>query len=147
MDWIILRSRRAPAFWAPVAVILLIVVPLGVATQLWVANEVQELRALSASDPRAAAVAAERILRSSSWALCGFLVLTSALLARYVQLGLRQGRLPPEGWWSLGAHRAATGGTARRLGRAGLALALILVLAGISMVFLVDHLIETVHAA
>ena len=76
-----------------------------------------------------------------------FCLLASTLLARYFHLGLRQGRLPPGGWWSLGAHRAATGTTAQRLARFGLGLSALLALLGITAFFVVNRLIESLLAA
>jgi len=146
MAWVSIRSRRAPAFWAPIAVALVLALLLGVCAQLWVTDHIRGLQALAGSDPQAARAAAERMLRGLGWFLGGFFLLSSALLVRYFQLGLRHGRLPAPGWWSLGAHRAATGATAQRLGRVGLGLSVALGLLGIALVVLVDHLIESLLA-
>jgi hypothetical protein len=120
---------------------------LGVCVQLWVAEHIAALEALAKSEPFMARVVAEDGLRRLSRFLAGFCVFSSALLARYFQLGLRQGRVPPHGWWSLGSHRAATGTTARRLGRVGLCLAALLSLLGVAAMLLMEHLIESLlHA-
>jgi hypothetical protein len=147
MAWARIRSRRDPAFWAPLGFAVLVGPALGLAAQLWLADRLRRLQALAATDPASALVAAEHVLRGLGWLIGGFALLSSGLLARYFQLGLQQGRLPPFGWWwSLGAHRAATGATARRLGRAGLCLAALLGLLGIATVFLVNHLIQVLLA-
>ena len=147
MAWVTLRSRRAPAFWAPLAVVLLVALLLGLFAHSWATNHIRHLQALAESEPQAARVAAEHTLRGLSEFAGVFCVLASSFLARYFQLGLRQGRLPPGGWWSLGAHRAATGTTARQLSRAGLGLSALLALLGIITFFLVNHLVESLFAA
>jgi hypothetical protein len=141
MPWVTIRSRRAPACWAPIAVVLVVVVPLGVRAQSWVTEYLRRLEAIRESDPVAARVAAEQALRTFGWLSCGFVLVIATVFARYFWLGLRQERLPPAGWWSLGAYRAATGATAERIARAGLVLALLLALLGVGSVFLVMRLI------
>lgn len=141
MPWVTIRSRRAPAFWAPIVVVLLAVLPLGVWAQSWVTAYIRHLEALRTSDPIAARVAAEQALRLFGWGTCGFVLVIAVVFARYFWLGLRQERLPPAGWWSLGAYRAATGATAERLARAGLVVAFLLALFGVGSVFLVIRLI------
>ena len=147
MAWVRIRSIRDPAVWAPFAAAVLIGPLLGVCLHLGVASYLRDLQELSTSDPGAAAAAAERTLRGLAWFLTGFVLLFSALLGRSCQLGLRQGRMPPLGWWSLGAYRVATGATARRLGYVGLALAALLGLLGIALPFIVDHFIEALLSA
>ena len=147
MAWVSIRSRRAPAFWAPLVVALLVVLLLGLCAQLWVTDHIRHLQAFAKSEPKEAGAVAELTLRGLGWFTGGFCLLSSALLVRYFQLGLRQGRVPPHGWWSLGAHRAATGTTAQRVGRVGLWLAILLGLLGIASMFLVNHLIESFLAA
>ena len=146
MPCVILRARRAPAFWVPFAVVFPAALALGVLAQLWATDHIRHLQALAQSDPQAARAAAEHTLRGMGAFVGCFSLLVSTLLARYFQLGLRQGRLPPRGWWSLGAHRAATGTMARRLGRAGLGLSVLLALLGITTFLLVNRLIESLLA-
>ena len=146
MAWVSIRSRRDPAFWGPLALALLVAPLLGLGAHLWVTGHIRDLQVLADSEPRAARAAAEHTLRGLSWLVGGFCLVSSALLGRYFQLSLRQGRLPPHGWWSLGAHRAATGTTARRLASLGLGLAAVVGLLGIVTVFLVEHLIEALLA-
>jgi hypothetical protein len=78
------------------------------------------------------------------WFATGSTLLVSILLARGCQLGLREGRIPPSGWWSLGAHRVAIGATALCVGRAGLVLAGLLALLGVATGILFEHLIDNV---
>ena len=142
MAWIRIRSRREPGFWLPlVAAPVLALLP-SLLAQQWVADHVRSLEALAGSDPEAAALGAERALRALGWGAGGFCLLAAALLARCCQLGLREGRLPPAGGWSLGAHRAATGATARRLARAGLALAAVLAALGLLAALQIERLIR-----
>jgi hypothetical protein len=146
MPWIPLRSKRDPAFWVPLVLALLFVLVLGIGAQRWATGHLLDLQAAAERDPRSAAAGAERTLRNLSWTVGGFCLLNAVLLARHCQLGLRQGRLPPRGWWSLGAHRMAVGPTADRLGRVGLLLALVLGLVGIVIMFLFDRLIDSLVA-
>jgi len=147
MAWVTLRARRDPAFWAPIVGALIAALVFGLVAQLWTADYIRELQVLAKSDPDGARVAAERTLRGLGWFLGGFCLLIAAVFARYFQLGVRQGRLPPGGWWSLGAHRAATGTTAQRIGRVGLWLSVFLAILGIAGSLLVIHLIESLLAA
>jgi hypothetical protein len=142
MAWVSIRSRRAPAFWAPLVLAPLLAMLLALLAQHQVDAHVRSLEALAESDPQAAARAAEGALRALAWLAGGFSVFAAGLLGRYFQLGLRQRRLPPAGWWwSLGAHRAATGPTAQRLARLGLALAALLALLGLAAGFYLEYLI------
>jgi len=108
---------------------------------LWARHHLEQIQRLGASDPQAAAAAAERGLRLLGEAVCGFSLVCAALLARYFQLGLREERLPPSGWWSLGARRAAVGAGARALGRFGLGLSALLAAAGVGCLVAVDRLL------
>ncbi len=113
------------------------VLPVGVWARSWVTEYISHLEAIGESDAGAARVAAEQALQLFGWFTCGFLLVIAIALARYFWLGLRHERLPPPGWWSLGAYRAATGTTAERIARAGLVLAFLLALFGTGSVFLV----------
>jgi hypothetical protein len=141
--WIRIRSRRSAAFWAPlVAAPLLALLP-SLLAQHWLDDHLPSLQALAASDPEAAARGAERGLRAVAWTAGGLALLVAALLARSCQLGRREGRLPPAGWWSLGARSAATGATAERLARAGLAVAALLAGLGLALALQVERLIRS----
>ena len=104
------------------------------------------LRSLADSDASAAQLEAQRWIREIAWSLAALLVVFAALLGRSCQLGLRQQRMPPAGWWSLGAYRVATGSTALRVGRAGLALALLIALLGIAFPLLVERFLHALPA-
>ena len=131
MKWQTIRSWRDPGFWLPLASAVCVVLVLGVVAQSWTRGYLQELRLLGVSDPRAAAAAAERGLLVLGQAVFGFTLVFGALFFRYFQLGFRQQRLPPCGWWSLGARRALLGSYALRFSRIGLALSLVLPIAGV----------------
>jgi hypothetical protein len=120
---------------------VLLVVPLGLLARHWTQAHLRSLQAIAESDPQAAAHAAGGMLRAFGWLAAGLCALTAGLLASACQLGLRRGCLPPAGWWSLGAHRAATGRTAQRAGRLGLALSTVLVLLGLALALSAEHLV------
>src|SRR5262245_4521884 len=141
MEWQTIRSWRDPGFWLPLASALLLVLALALGSDLWVRHYIQRLQSLHASDPHAAAAAAERGLRLLGRVVCGFSLVSAALLARYFQLGLREQRLPPSGWWSLGARRAAVGASARSLSVVGLGLSVLLALAGVGCLLAMRHLL------
>ena len=130
MEWQTIRSWRDPGFWLPLASAIGLVSLLGVAAHFWTRSYLQELNALGVSDPPAAAAAAGRDLRLLGQTVFGFSLASGALFFRYFQLAIREQRLPPSGWWSLGVRRVAVGSGARRLSRMGLAVSLLLPAAG-----------------
>jgi hypothetical protein len=142
MEWQTIRSWRDRGFWLPLACAVLLVLSLALGGDLWVRRYIQELQVLRVSNPEAAAVAAERGLRLLGQAVGGFALGCSVLLARYFQLGFREQRLPPSGWWSLGARRAAVGPRARSLSLFGLGLSVLLAAAGVGCVVATRHLLE-----
>jgi len=142
MEWQTIRSWRDPGFWLPVASAGCLVLALGVAAEFWTHSYLQQLQSLSASDPAAAAAAAERGLRLLGEAVFGFTLVSGALIFRYFQLGFRQHRLPPSGWWSLGVRRATVGPGARRLARLGLVVSLLLPVAGVGCLVAIRYLLE-----
>jgi hypothetical protein len=141
MERQILRSWRDPRFWLPLTGALGIALAVALLGRLWLLHPLEKLELLRASDPEAAAVAARRGLRVLGWGTCAFAWASAALLARYFQLGLREQRLPPSGWWSLGALRAVVGPQARTRSRFGLGLCGVLAAAGVGCVFAVERLI------
>lgn len=143
MAWDSIRSRRDPAFWVPLVGTVMLALLVGLLAQHWSDAHLASLRTIAASDPEAAVRAFERTLRALAWSAGGFSAVAAGLLARFSQLGLREGRVPPAGLWSLGAHRMATGTTAQRLGRAGLLLAVLLALSGLALVIQAERLIAT----
>jgi hypothetical protein len=144
MDWVQLRSRRDPAFWAPLLLAVAVLVPMAFWAHVWMADWVDSLRATASSNPEAARAEALRALRLVEWAFCGISSVFSACMFRHFQLGLQEGRLPPSGWWSLGAYRVAVGPTARRMSRFGLVLCVALLTATIAFVFAVEHLLRVI---
>jgi hypothetical protein len=111
---------------------------------VWMSGWLDSLRAIASSDPEAARAEALRALRLLEWASFAVLSLLSAFLFRYFQLGLREGRLPPSGWWSLGAYRLAVGRTARRMSKFGLVLSAVLLTAAIGFVLAIEHLLQVI---
>src|SRR5262249_41328250 len=136
------RAWGAREVWLPRAVALLLALALGMGGELWVRHTLHELRVLRASDPQAAAAAAERGLLFLGQGVCGFSLACAALFARCFQLGLRERRLPPSGWWSLGARRVPVGSGAGALSRCGLGLSALLAAAGVGCLVAVRHLLE-----
>lgn len=145
MDYVKLRSRRDPAFWLPLVLSVVVLAPLVFGAYGLLTSLLDNLEALASSDPEAARVEAIRILRLSAWSLCAIMVLFCAYLYRYFQLGRREGRLPPSGWWSLGAFRAMVGRRARRMCQFGLVLSGVLLAAAIGLVLAVEHLIGLIE--
>jgi hypothetical protein len=146
MQWQTIRSSRDRAFWLPIAGAALLIVALGAGVQLGAHRLIGDLQSLQASDPALAAAGAERGLRLFGWGVCTFTLVSAALLARYFELGFQEQRLPPSGWWSLGARRAMVGPGVRSLSRWGLGLSVLLALAGVGCLLAVHHLLEVLSA-
>jgi hypothetical protein len=140
-----LRSRRDPAFWLPIALCVAVLVPLIVGAHFWMTNWLKDLQVLAASDPEAARDEAIRFLRISTWSLCAVMLCFCAYFIRYCQLGRREGRLPPSGWWSLGAFRVIVGRRARRLSEFGFMISAVLIAASIGLGFAVEYLIRLIE--
>ncbi|UCE02034.1 MAG: hypothetical protein JSW67_12335 [Candidatus Latescibacterota bacterium] len=145
VTWTPLRSRRDPAFWAPFLVLLLVLAPLTVWGHAWVSAWLDRLRETAVSNPEAARAEAVRGLRLWGAALCAVSIAFSAYLLRYSQLGLRQGRLPPSGWWSLGAYQVAVGPSARRMSRFVRVLALFLLAAALAFLLALEFLLRVLQ--
>ncbi len=141
MEWNTLRSRRDPRFWVPWLCALALVAVLSASAHLWTHAYLQGLETLRISDPEAALAAAESGLRVLGLSVCGFALVSSALLIRYFQLGLREHRLPPSGWWSLGSARVAVGPGIQRLCRVGVGLSLIVAGAGVGCLLSIHRLL------
>ena len=140
-----IRSWRDRGFWLPIACAALLVFVLTWSGDLWTRRYLQGLQELRTSDPASATAAADLGLRVLAWTVCGFALGCAALLARYFQLGLREQRLPPAGWWSLGARKAAVGPGTRALCRFGLGLALVIATAGIGCLVAMGNLLEALR--
>ncbi len=146
MTWVQLRSRRDPAFWAPLLLAILLLVPSAFWAHLWVSGWLDSLRETASSDPEVARSEALRVLRLLEFAFGAVSSVLSAFLFRYFQLGLRESRLPPSGWWSFGAYRVAVGPTALRMSKFGLVLSVVLLSATIGFVLAVEYLRRVILA-
>ena len=146
MTWIKLRSRRDPAFWAPLLLAVLVLVPLAAWSHLWFSDWIDALRETASFDRETARAEALRTLRLLEWVFCAVSSVFSAFLFRYFQLGLREGRLPPSGWWSFGALRVAVGPTALRMSKFGLVISVVLLTATIGFVLAVECLLRVLLA-
>jgi hypothetical protein len=147
IEWVVLRSRRDPAYWAPLAAALLVVLAIGFAADRFTTRYVEELDALSALDPAAAEAAAADALRRVGALVCGAALAIAVLFARLFWLGLREARVPPSGIWSLGAHRVAVGESARRIARVGLGLAAGIAVCGIGAWLAMHRLLHVLSAS
>jgi hypothetical protein len=79
--------------------------------------------------------------------MCIFTAAVAAYIFRFCQLGAREGRLPPSGWWSLGAYRARVGDSVQRFAAAGRVLAVVIGLAGVGLGLAVENLIDVLLKA
>lgn len=147
MRWIRIRSRRDPAFWAPLLVVILAAGVAALGLQHWTAGWTRHLEDLRQADPRAAAEAARDVLHGLAWAICAGSLLVAGLLFRFFQLSVREERLPPSGWWSLGAFRAMAGTGARRAGRVGMVVCVVIAAAGVGFLVHVLHLLSALEGA
>ncbi|MDT8320607.1 MAG: hypothetical protein RQ826_08785 [Xanthomonadales bacterium] len=120
-------------------------VPLVFGVYIFLPGWIKELGILASSDPEAARDEAIRRLRLSAWSFCIVMFVFCVYFFRYCQLGRREGRLPPSGWWSLGALRAIVGPKARRMSEVGLVLSAVLLAASIGFGFAVEHLVRLIE--
>ncbi len=141
-----LRSPRDPEFWIPLAIALALVLALAVGVWVWMGDFNERMRALAVTDPGAALDQTLSVLRLATLILCVLLAAFGIYFFRYCQLGYRQGRLPPSGWWSYGALRAIVGDRARRMARLGQILAVVLLLASIGFGLAVDNLVRLMQS-
>jgi hypothetical protein len=147
IEWAVLRPRRDPAYWVPLAAALLAVLAVGLAADHFTTRYVEEIDALSALDPSAAEAAAADALRRVGALVCGVALAIAALFARFFWLGLREARVPPSGLWSLGAHRVAVGESARWISRVGLAFSGVIALCGIGAWLAMQRLLHLLSAS
>ena len=140
-DWLTIRSRRDPAYWLPILLVIGILVPLALLLFHWMDDAQIELERLLESDPQQARERIMHFLRYAIYSAITLLLLFCVLMWRFFQLARRQQRLPPEGWWSLGAYRARVGESARRLALVGMWLAAILAGLGVGLVLLIEQLV------
>ncbi|MEN8159221.1 MAG: hypothetical protein ABFS41_04010 [Myxococcota bacterium] len=147
MPWSTIRSRRDPAFWLPIVAIVVVLVPAVIWTHFWLQARADELLERAAADPEQGLAEAIAFARTLGWLLAGVTAAIGLALLHYFQLGLQHGRLPPPGWWSLGAFRVAVGDTARRMARFGRVVAVVLIAASLGLGLAVEHLIDVVERA
>jgi len=144
MPWSVLRSRRDPAVWVPV---LLVVCALGAAVawaQVWMSTWLERLHEMAASDPERAVDEAVRIIRVCEVALCASSAVFAAFGYRFFQLAVRESRIPPSGWWSLGAWRVMVGPEARRRSRLGRFLPFLLAGSTLAIVVVIECLLRAI---
>jgi hypothetical protein len=142
LERIQIRSGRDPAFWVPLVVSVLVMVPAAGGVYLWANYCMEYLKALTETDPVKAAEEARDVLSSIGIWVCGASVLLGLFLFRYFQLSLSQGRLPPDGLWSLGAYQATVGPRAKLMCRIGMGVSLILPVAGAGLLVAIWRLIS-----
>lgn len=146
MKRIRLRSPRDPQFWLPLLVSLIVILPLGYFAQAWLEQLVERLEQLAQANPRAALQEAVYWLRRATWAFCVLLAAFSLYLFRFCQLGRREARLPPSGWWSYGALHASVGEKARRMARFGQWISAALLLGSPGLAIAVEYLVRLLLA-
>ena len=132
-EWVPIRSRLDPAFWAP----LLMTVLITTSMFLFAHNHITDLVETINSSTLPVSEFMDQIvlyLRILVWSFGIILVIFSALNAKYFKTGLLEGRLPPSGWWSLGAWRVAVGPGVKRMAKFGYAISLLLLITGIGSV-------------
>jgi len=143
VTWVHLRSRRDPAVWVPVLLLFLALVALAPWIQEWMSAWRGALDDTASTDPERAVAEAVQIIRLCEIALIASSALFGAFLYRFFQLGLRESRVPPSGWWSLGAWRVVVGPSARRMSRIGLFLSVLLPVSTVAIVLVIEHLLRT----
>ena len=139
MKRIKLRSPRDPQFWLPLLASLAFILLLGYFALAWVAQLVERLEQLAQADPRAALEEAVYWLRRTTWAFCALLAAFGLYFFRFCQLGRREARLPPSGWWSYGALHASVGERARRMALFGQWISVVLLAASPALALGVEY--------
>ena len=142
MSWTQIRSRRDPAVWLPILVVVLVCGALALWAQLEISALLRELEASGRSDPERAVAEATRLIRLCELALGVSSLALSAFLVAFFRRALREERLPPSGWWSLGAWRMLTGPEVRQRSRVGLALALAIPLLTAATIAIIEVLLR-----
>ena len=132
-EWVPIRSRRDPAFWAPLLMTVLILTSLFLFAHTHITDLIETIN--SSTLPLSTFMDQLILyLRILIWSFGIILMIFSALNAKYFKTGLLEGRLPPSGWWSLGAWRAAVGPGVERMAKFGYAVSLLLLITGIGSV-------------
>jgi hypothetical protein len=137
-DWVQIRSRRDPAFWAP----LLVTVIITTALFLWAQAYTTEFFETINSNTLSADQTANQLIlhvRIVVWSFSAILIIFSALNFRCFKVGIQEGRLPPTGWWSLGAWRAIVGPRVKRIAPFGYAISLLLFITAFGLAIAVEY--------
>lgn len=137
-DWIQIRSRRDPVFWAPLLVTVIITTSLFLWAQAYTTEFLKTINSdtLSADQTMNQLILHVRII---VWLFSAILIIISALNFRYFKAGIQEGRLPPAGWWSLGAWRAITGPRVRRMAPIGYAFSVLLFITAFGLAIAVEY--------
>ena len=137
-DWVQIRSRRDPAFWAPLLVTVIITTSLFLWAQAYTTEFFETINSntLSADQTANQLILHVRIV---VWSFSAILMIFSALNFRYFKAGIQEGRLPPTGWWSLGAWRAIVRPRVKRMALLGYVVSLLLFITGIGFAIVVEY--------
>ena len=137
-DWVQIRSRRDPAFWAPLLGTIIITTSFFLWAQAYTTEFLESINSntLSADQSASQLILHVRII---GWSFSAILIIFSALNFKYFKAGIQEGRLPPTGWWSLGAWRAIVGPRVKRMAPIGYAISLLLFITGIGLAIVVEY--------
>lgn len=137
-DWVRIRSRRDPAFWAPLLLTVLIITPLFMWAHSHTKGFLDTINVNTLSDTKTYNQLILHV-RHIVWPFSVILMVFSALNYRYFKAGAREGQLPPSGWWSLGAWRAITGPRVNKIAPFGYFISFLLFITGIGLVIFVEY--------
>ena len=132
VEWSRIRSKKDPAFWAPLLLTVLIATSLFV----WAYDHTEnllvsvDLQGLSEAEILKKLILEARII---VWSFGALLIVTSVIMFRCFNLGVRESRFPPSGLWSLGSWRAIVGPRVKQLAFVGYALSLLLFIMGFGL--------------
>ena len=133
VDWIPIRSRKHPAFWAPLLLTVLIATFLFVWAYDHTDNLLVSVNSKGLSDDEIIKVLILEI-RTIVWTFGALLIVISVILYKCFSLGVTESRFPPSGLWSLGSWRAIVGPRVKKLALVGYALSLSLFLMGFGLI-------------
>ena len=137
-DWVQIRSRRDPAFWAPLLGTIIITTSFFLWAQAYTTEFLESINSNTLSADQSASQLILH-LRIVVWSFSAIFIIFSALNFRYFKTGIQEERLPPTGWWSLGAWRAIVGPKVKRMAPLGYAASLLLFITGIGLAIAVEY--------
>ena len=137
-DWVQIRSRRDPAFWAPLLVTIIITTSFFLWAQAYTTEFLETINSNTLSADQSASQLILH-LRIVVWSFSAIFIIFSALNFRYFKTGIHEERLPPSGWWSLGAWRAIVGPRVKRLAPLGYAFSLLLFITALGLAIAVEY--------